>query len=572
MSQLTVFEILKRAWGDDPPAAALFADNMWYKAEAYIGSEYAGRNLYDDGLTPIYVSDNPVLNAQHLVFEAAKAYKYGLPYHAALASVTTAPAERLGLGKRLGKIKEGFDADVVLWDSDPLSVGATPIQVWIDGTAQYEDPVRLEKSYDGPMDPTKVMATNAKEPLAVTDNVIFTGVTKVLIDTDLTDVDIDNPVNVVIRNGKVACIGTCNSAMEIAAKAHGPIINLENGYITPSFTAFGSTLGLNAIDSDSSTDNGADGYFFSRGVDGLALGTEKLHVSHRYGVTKAISAPKFASGGTHHGTSVGFKTGASTAREPGAVFARDAALHYTLDPSAKRGDGGPPSMSGAVGELRRKLMKAVPCLLSGADTTNDDEFPEDAFLCQVIKGKMALAITVHSADTIAAILDVKDAVEEAIFNLGNAERETKLRIVIVGGAEAHLLADELSNTDVGVILAPLLSFATSWDQRRALTGAPLTNGTAIDALLKAGVTTAIGLEEDWIVRDLGLLAGIAYKNSGGRLGEKEAMDLIGRNIYNMLGLKETNQLKDFVIHEGSPLKINSRVMAVGDGFGKVYLH
>ncbi len=52
-----------------PPALAIFADNMWYKAEAYIGSEYAGRHLYDNQLVPIYVSDNPILNAQHVVFK-----------------------------------------------------------------------------------------------------------------------------------------------------------------------------------------------------------------------------------------------------------------------------------------------------------------------------------------------------------------------------------------------------------------------------------------------------------------------------------------------------------------------
>ena len=115
-------QILKRAYGGIPPASALFADNMWYKAEAYLGSEYAGKYLYDNGLTPIYVSDNPVLNAQHVLFEAAKAYKYGLPYHAALSSVTSAPAERLGFEDRLGKIKPGFDADIV--------VGQRPAKRW----------------------------------------------------------------------------------------------------------------------------------------------------------------------------------------------------------------------------------------------------------------------------------------------------------------------------------------------------------------------------------------------------------------------------------------------------------
>lgn len=67
--------------------------------------------------TPVYVSDNPVINAQHVVFEAAKAYQNGLPYHAALAGVTSASAELLGMGERIGKVKVGFDADIVIWVS-----------------------------------------------------------------------------------------------------------------------------------------------------------------------------------------------------------------------------------------------------------------------------------------------------------------------------------------------------------------------------------------------------------------------------------------------------------------------
>ena len=46
-------EILKRNYGGRPPAAALFADNMYYKVEAYIGSEQAGKVLHENGITPV---------------------------------------------------------------------------------------------------------------------------------------------------------------------------------------------------------------------------------------------------------------------------------------------------------------------------------------------------------------------------------------------------------------------------------------------------------------------------------------------------------------------------------------
>lgn len=561
-------EILKRAWGPTPPASALFADNMWYKAEAYVGSEYAGRTLWEAGLTPIYVSDNPVLNAQHVVFEAAKAFGYGLPYAVALASVTTAPAERLGLGARLGKIKPGFDADVVVWDSDPLSVGAAPVQVWIDGTAQFDDPVELEKPRQGPIDPATTFEMPADEPTEVAD-VVFTGVTTSYLPGLETADGSSRTTNltVAVSKGKVVCVGACPA--ELAATERR--VHLKNGYLTQPFTAFGALLGLNAIDAEDSTDNGQSTSQFSRGADGLRLGTKKLRYAHRYGVTRALSAPAFAGAGTHFGTSVGFRTwGHDHALADGAVFAADAAVHYTLQEGAAK-SGGAGTVSGAVGALRRKLLQAVGEEAAGKNETTD-AFSEEAYLRKVVRGEAPLAITVHSADGIASALQLKRQVEEA----GKAG----LTVVVLGGAESHLVAHELAAEKVGVVLSPLQSYRTSWDQRRALAGAPLTNGTAVDALVRAGVLVAIGLEEDWLVRDMGLLAGIAHRNGEGRLSEREALELVGGNVYKMLGLDKKEEPKsreqskvaaeEFLVFEGSPLEIGGKIRAVG-GRGRVDL-
>ncbi|KAL0944853.1 carbohydrate esterase family 9 protein [Colletotrichum truncatum] len=561
-------EILKRAWGNDPPASALFADNMWYKAEAAIGSEYAGKRLYDAGLVPIYVSDNPVLNAQHVVFEAAKAYKYGLPYHAALASVTSAPAERLGLGKRLGKIKPGFDADIVVWDSDPLSVGASPVQVWIDGAAQYENPIELKKPFEGTIVPDEDLGNIDEQPRTVTGDLVFTNISSILLPMDIDGFAADGKTyNVAISHGKITCVGRCDAELNAASKLKDAVVHVDNGYLSPAFTAFGSTLGLNYIETEKATDNGADGGRFSRGIDGLALGTEKLRVAYRYGVTRAISAPKFTGGGTHHGTSAGFLAGAETVLDAGAIFSRDTALHYTLDLSAKSGVAGISTMSSAVGEIRLKLLEAVESLVRKETLGIKERYSEVAFLRKVVQGKMPLAVTVHSADTIAALVDVKTSVEQAMKEI---HLDGVLRLVIIGGAEAHLVADQLAAAGVGVVLAPLQSYAISWDQRRALTGAPLTNGTSIDVLLSAGVITALGLEEDWLVRDLGLLAGVAYRNGEGRINEKDAIDLVSKNLETLLGVTGDAH-EHFVIHQGSPLDIGSRVKAVSDQTGKLYV-
>ncbi|CAK7262655.1 hypothetical protein SEPCBS119000_000078 [Sporothrix epigloea] len=558
-------EVLKRTWGADkygPPASALFADSMYYKAESQIASEYAGKRLWESGLTPVYVSDNPVLNAQHVLLEAAKAYRYGLPYHAALASVTTAPAERLGLGDRIGKIKPGFDADIAVWDSDPLSVGATPVQVWIDGNAQYENPVELVKPASSPIVPDEKLATIPDEPIDVEGDIVFTGVTKVLLEghDEAAFEDASAPFAVAVSHGEIVCLGACTDHVTAAQKdtTGQRLVALENGHLTNAFTAFGSLIGLNEIDAEQDTDNGG-GDAFSRAIYGLAFGGTKLRVAHKYGITRAVSAPKHHGGFTHYGTSAGFLTNAANQLENGAIFATDAAVHYTLDLSAK--SGSTPSISSAIGSLRAKLLKAVEENKESKNST--DPYSESAFLRKVVVGEMPLVITVHSADAIAAILTVMEEVEIATSKY--------IRLTILGGAEAHLLADVLAAAEVGVILAPLLSYRTTWDQRKTLTGAPLTNGTVIDKLLDAGVLVGIGMEQDWLVRDLGLLAGIAYANSGGRLSEQAALALVSTNIDKLLGLKQeaSTTSKHFVVHEGNPLAINSRVKAVSNGQGKL---
>jgi imidazolonepropionase-like amidohydrolase len=60
----------------------------------------------------------------------------GLSWGEALATITSRPAEALGLGGEIGSLKAGRRADVVVWDRDPLENGSTPELVLIDGVQQ----------------------------------------------------------------------------------------------------------------------------------------------------------------------------------------------------------------------------------------------------------------------------------------------------------------------------------------------------------------------------------------------------------------------------------------------------
>lgn len=66
-------------------------------------------------------------------FEAAFAAAYGLPQEEALAACTINAAKILGLEKRIGSLEQGKDADLALFDGDPLETTTHTIGVVIDG-------------------------------------------------------------------------------------------------------------------------------------------------------------------------------------------------------------------------------------------------------------------------------------------------------------------------------------------------------------------------------------------------------------------------------------------------------
>jgi imidazolonepropionase-like amidohydrolase len=496
-----------------------------------------------------------------VLLEAAKAYKNGLKYHVALAGVTSASAEILGLGNRIGKVKAGFDADIVIWDSDPLSLGATPLQVFIDGIPQFEDPVTIGKPISKSIQ--HLEDNDVRTEHVDVQDLIVSGVTKILgADRFGSLAGHEFPGNMVIHQGKIVCVGIC--ASEITAATNARRIHLRNGHVTPSLTAFGSLLGLEEIQAEDDTSDGAnDQDSFSAALDGLAFEGKNLDAALSHGVTRAISAPAF-NGGGHKGISAGIRIAAKHALQPGAVWNSAVAVHYSLGLGTKQGRT--PSLSSALNDLKSKLLKASRPKSSESNDDSLEQSLEDSSLASVTSGNASLVIDVHSADAIASLLRLKSEFD--------AKSNTALRLVILGGAESHLLAPELALANVPVILAPVFAYSTTWDQRRSLSGAPLTNGTAIDVLHAAGVKVALGVDEDWEARDLFVQAGIIAANSpGGKIGAEEAINLASRNIYEILGLggkgEEGEALGEFVVWEGSPLEINGQRRAVGGGMGSV---
>jgi hypothetical protein len=74
-------------------------------------------------------------NAARIRQVAGNAVANGLEWDAALAALTSVPAEVFGMADRRGRIAVGQAADLVLWTGDPLEVTSVAQQVWIGGNA-----------------------------------------------------------------------------------------------------------------------------------------------------------------------------------------------------------------------------------------------------------------------------------------------------------------------------------------------------------------------------------------------------------------------------------------------------
>ncbi len=60
----------------------------------------------------------------------------GLDWGRAFATITSRPAQALGMDGQIGSLRPGRQADIVIWDGDPLELASAPVAIFIDGRPQ----------------------------------------------------------------------------------------------------------------------------------------------------------------------------------------------------------------------------------------------------------------------------------------------------------------------------------------------------------------------------------------------------------------------------------------------------
>ncbi|CBQ70126.1 conserved hypothetical protein [Sporisorium reilianum SRZ2] len=584
--------LLKQTYGNETPAIAIFSTNANYKLESYFGSPFAGAILASHNVTPIYKSDHPVTDSKRILNQAAQAHHFGLDETEALRSVISAPAERLGLDHRLGFIRQGWDADVVVWNTHPLRIGATPVEVVVDGVPQLgphapvpsaqlprsgdelktaeaspaappapkagdfkKDIERVQNSYSEIITFDALAFPSAKQP---TQNcTVFTNVSQRFFRRSgrITS-ETFSPSSggqIVVAGGKVLCSGSTCPASLCPSTAPVTTIDARGGVVLPGLTSYGSNLGLTDIVSEPEA---SDGYTLdpvtssnaipqtseylrtwptARAVDGLQWGGHDLVRARASGVTRAIVFPQ--SDTFFSGISAKFDTGAANVLAPGAVEVDEVAAHVTL----VHNGGGGPAVSEQLG-LLRQLLGAHESTAAGKGVWQ-----------RVAAGELPLVVTALRADHISQVLRLIDAFPA-------------VRLVISGAAEGHLVADELAKRNVGVLLIPQ-TWPRTFDELRGLSGPPLTRETTLSALLHAGVRVAFKIEEGWMASNLLWDATRAALETNGLVDKHQIVELVSSGVDDVLGIEGEGDEAEFVVYDGDAFEYGAKVLAVHSARG-----
>lgn len=118
--------------------ASTFADWWAYKMEVSDAIPHNAGLMTQVGVNVAINSDDAEM-ARRLNQEAAKSVLYtGMSEEEALKMVTLNPAKMLRVDQRVGSIKTGKDADIVLWNGHPLSIYSKADMTLVDGIAYFE--------------------------------------------------------------------------------------------------------------------------------------------------------------------------------------------------------------------------------------------------------------------------------------------------------------------------------------------------------------------------------------------------------------------------------------------------
>jgi imidazolonepropionase-like amidohydrolase len=347
---------------------------------------------------------------------------------------------------------------------------------------------------------------------------------------------------VVIRDGKIVAVGA-----DVAIPADAKRIDASGKLVTPGIIDPDSVFGLDEVDQVTQTqDSTLTSTRYTAAFDptgGINPRSMVIPVNRIEGVTRAVVAPN---------------AGSSILQGRGSVISLDGVQGYVLkDPVAlfvTRGEAGQKLAGGARGGALETLREALQDAKDyGVNRAAFDKAARRGYslsrldleaLQPALKGEMPVVVEVDRASDIEAAL--------------NLAAEFKLKLVVSGGAEAWMVADELAKARVPVILNPMRDLPEAFESL----GARFDDASLLQ---KAGVLIAFEVgdtHKSWNVKQY---AGNAVSNGLPWLEAVKAVTLNPARIYGMdksVGTLEAGKDADLVVWSGDPLELTSFAEAV----------
>lgn len=315
------------------------------------------------------------------------------------------------------------------------------------------------------------------------------------------------------------------------------LIDAKGGVVTPGLIEAFSRVGLDEVSLESGTRDDDIGGGPIRAAfwvgDGIDARSQVIPVQRAHGITFAVSWP---TGGTIGGQAAAVRLDGRL--EPGPV-----AMVAQLGADADR------SRVGRLVELRAALEDAKTWQRSrraferNALRRLSISAADAEALQPVLKGRMPIAIHANRQADIRAVLALQKA--------------WRLRVVIVGGAEAWMEAEALAERRIPVVVDPLLALPRSFDEAHArVDNAAILHATGVPVIIASfGTHTA---------RKLRQIAGNAVRAG---MPHAAALAAITRAPAEAFGLGKRGRIApgyaaDLVIWTGDPFEATSQATHV----------
>jgi len=347
---------------------------------------------------------------------------------------------------------------------------------------------------------------------------------------------------VIIKDGKITAVGA-NLAVPQGAR----VVDATGKLVTPGIFDPNGAFGVDEVDQVAETQDGQlTSTRYSAAfdpTDGINPRSMLIPINRYEGVTRSV---------------VGAGSGSSVIGGLGSIISLNGVEGYVLkDPAAlfiNLGEAGKKLAGGARGGTLLVLREAFQDAKDfGANRAAYDKAARRGYslsrldleaLQPALKGTVPVVAQVDRASDIEAALKLA--------------AEFKLKLVVSGGAEAWMVADQLAKAQVPVILNPTRDLPEAFESL----GATLDDAARLQ---KAGVLVAFETydsHKSWNVKQM---AGIAVSNGLPWLEAIKAITLNPARIYGMdksVGTLEAGKDADVVVWSGDPLELTTFADAV----------